>query len=152
MVVLSSTLNGLFSCLLLLLYLDWEWQRYFPGPARVHERLSSNEPPSSNSKLNPNSNPGTQQVGKNFNPEAADFNLEGVFSLGLHNLAEFIGDLSTNANKELGIEQVIVGCDVHSPISEPASMVDISNVRAVIGWTNSANHSTIKSTDSISFP
>lgn len=46
------------------------------------------------------------QVGKNFNPEAADFNLEGVFSLGLHNLAEFIGDLSSNANKELGIEQV----------------------------------------------
>lgn len=46
------------------------------------------------------------QLGKNFNPEAADFNLEGVFSLGLHNLAEFIGDLSTNANKELGIEQV----------------------------------------------
>lgn len=29
-----------------------------------------------------------------------------MFSLGLHNLAEFIGDLSTNANKELGIEQV----------------------------------------------
>lgn len=47
-----------------------------------------------------------EQLGKNFNPEAADFNLEGVFSLGLHNLAEFIGDLSTNANKELGIEQV----------------------------------------------
>lgn len=45
------------------------------------------------------------QVGKNFNPEAADFNLEAVFSLGLHNLAEFIGELSTNANKELGIEQ-----------------------------------------------
>lgn len=48
------------------------------------------------------------QVGKNFNPEADDFNLEGVFSLGLHNLAEFIGELSSNANKELGIEQVIV--------------------------------------------
>ena len=46
------------------------------------------------------------QVGKNFNPEADDFNLEGVFSLGLHNLAEFIGELSSNANKELGIEQV----------------------------------------------
>lgn len=45
------------------------------------------------------------QVGKNFNPEAADFNLEVVFSLGLHNLSEFVGDLSTNANKELGIEQ-----------------------------------------------
>lgn len=47
-----------------------------------------------------------EQLGKNFDSEAADFNLEGVFSLGLHNLAEFIGDLSTNANKELGIEQV----------------------------------------------
>eukprot|EP00752_Nemacystus_decipiens_P009956 g8879.t1 len=48
------------------------------------------------------------ELGKNFDPEAADFNLEGVFSLGLHNLAEFIGDLSTNANKELGIEQSLV--------------------------------------------
>lgn len=48
------------------------------------------------------------QVGKNFNPEADDFNLEGVFSLGLHNLTEFIGELSSNANKELGIEQVLV--------------------------------------------
>lgn len=48
------------------------------------------------------------QVGKNFNPEADDFNLEGVFSLGLHKLAEFIGELSSNANKELGIEQVLV--------------------------------------------
>lgn len=47
-----------------------------------------------------------RQLGKNFDPDAKDFNLEGVFSLGLHNLAEFIGELSTNANKELGIEQV----------------------------------------------
>ncbi|CAN0120098.1 unnamed protein product [Ectocarpus sp. 6 AP-2014] len=48
------------------------------------------------------------ELGKNFNPEASDFNLEGVFSLGLHNLADFIGELSTNANKELGIEQSLV--------------------------------------------
>ncbi|CAB1114177.1 unnamed protein product [Ectocarpus sp. CCAP 1310/34] len=47
------------------------------------------------------------ELGKNFDPEAADFNLEGVFSLGLHNLADFIGELSTNANKELGIEKVL---------------------------------------------
>ncbi|CAM9519959.1 unnamed protein product, partial [Discosporangium mesarthrocarpum] len=45
------------------------------------------------------------EVGRYFDPNAEDFNLEAVFSLGLHNFAEFIGDLSTTANKELNIEQ-----------------------------------------------
>jgi dynein heavy chain, axonemal len=44
------------------------------------------------------------EVGRYFDPKAADFTLEAVFTLGLHQHTAFVGELSTNANKELSIE------------------------------------------------
>ena len=71
----------------------------------------------------------SKQVGKNFNPEAADFNLEAVFSLGLHNLAEFIGELSTNANKELGIEQASGWIPIVRSAQNPVKIIERCTAR-----------------------
>ena len=46
-----------------------------------------------------------KEINKEFDPHSPEFTLEQVFALGLHAVAEFIGDLSANANKELAIEQ-----------------------------------------------
>ena len=48
-----------------------------------------------------------ERVGKDFDPHSADFTLNEVVKLGLNAHAEFIGELSTNANKELAIEQAL---------------------------------------------
>jgi len=46
-------------------------------------------------------------VGESFDPESDDFRLEMMMTLGLHTHAEFIGELSGNASKELQIEEGI---------------------------------------------
>ena len=46
-----------------------------------------------------------KEINKEFDPDGARFTLEDIFSLGLHNYADFIGELSSNANKELNIER-----------------------------------------------
>ena len=48
-----------------------------------------------------------ERVGKDFDPKSADFTLNEVVKLGLNQHAEFIGELSTNANKELAIEMAL---------------------------------------------
>ena len=45
-----------------------------------------------------------EKVGKEFDPKSPDFTLNEVTKLGLTAHAEFIGELSSNANKELAIE------------------------------------------------
>ena len=45
-----------------------------------------------------------EKVGQEFDPKSAQFTLNKVVKLGLNAHAEFIGDLSANANKELAIE------------------------------------------------
>ena len=45
-----------------------------------------------------------KEINKDFDPYSPSFTLEQVFALGLHTQAEFIGELSANANKELAIE------------------------------------------------
>jgi len=52
-----------------------------------------------------------EEINKPFDPHGDDFTLEKVFSLGLHMHAEFIGELSSNANKELAIEQALTGIE-----------------------------------------
>ncbi|GMI05338.1 hypothetical protein TrVE_jg1168 [Triparma verrucosa] len=46
-----------------------------------------------------------KEINKEFDPESSTFTLDNIFSLGLHNYAEFIGEMSANANKELNIER-----------------------------------------------
>eukprot|EP01138_Halocafeteria_seosinensis_P001392 gb/GECG01001428.1/.p1 GENE.gb/GECG01001428.1/~~gb/GECG01001428.1/.p1 ORF type:complete len:4689 (+),score=693.48 gb/GECG01001428.1/:1-14067(+) len=45
-----------------------------------------------------------REIGTDFDETASDFTLETVFELGLHNYADFVGELSANAFKELSIE------------------------------------------------
>ena len=49
-----------------------------------------------------------EEINKQFDQESDSFTLEDVFSLGLHNYSEFIGELSGNATKELNIERALV--------------------------------------------
>jgi len=46
-----------------------------------------------------------EEINKEFDPFSDAFTLSQVFSLGLHLHGEFISDMSSNANKELAIEQ-----------------------------------------------
>ncbi|KAF4323742.1 hypothetical protein BBO99_00000832 [Phytophthora kernoviae] len=48
-----------------------------------------------------------EEMGKTFDTESTSFTLERVFSLGFHLHAEFISTLSSNAGKELSIEQTL---------------------------------------------
>ncbi|KAL4125506.1 hypothetical protein PRIC2_009089 [Phytophthora ramorum] len=48
-----------------------------------------------------------EEMDKTFDTESASFTLERVFSLGFHLHAEFISTLSSNAGKELSIEQTL---------------------------------------------
>ncbi|KAF1790945.1 P-loop containing nucleoside triphosphate hydrolase [Phytophthora cactorum] len=48
-----------------------------------------------------------EEMGKTFDTESTSFTLERVFSLGFHLYAEFISTLSSNAGKELSIEQTL---------------------------------------------
>jgi len=48
-----------------------------------------------------------QEVNKVFDPTSDNFTLNSVFELQLYNHADFIGDLSSNANKELAIETAL---------------------------------------------
>eukprot|EP00727_Mastigamoeba_balamuthi_P014495 m51a1_g9670 putative dynein heavy chain axonemal (5182) ;mRNA; r:1243469-1265072 len=48
-----------------------------------------------------------EEVGKPFDPEAADFTLDMVFALGLDGYADVISNLSSSATKELAIEESI---------------------------------------------
>lgn len=52
-----------------------------------------------------------KEIGKDFDQDADSFTLERVFTLRLDNAAEFIGELSANANKELSIEENLQGDD-----------------------------------------
>ncbi|GMI21327.1 hypothetical protein TeGR_g3290 [Tetraparma gracilis] len=45
------------------------------------------------------------EIHKEFDPDSPTFTLEDIFSLGLHNYSEFVGEMSANANKELNIER-----------------------------------------------
>ena len=45
------------------------------------------------------------EINKEFDQNSDNFTLEDIFSLGLHNYSEFIGELSANATKELNIER-----------------------------------------------
>lgn len=47
------------------------------------------------------------EIQEDFDAKSEDFTLERVFLLGLHNHADFIGELSANANKELAIETAL---------------------------------------------
>jgi dynein heavy chain len=47
------------------------------------------------------------EIGKTFDPQGESFTLEKVFSLGLNLHAEFIGEMSASANKELAIENAL---------------------------------------------
>jgi dynein heavy chain len=47
------------------------------------------------------------EIGKKFDPTGDEFTLEKVFTLGLHNYGEFIGEMSANANKEYAIETAL---------------------------------------------
>ena len=47
------------------------------------------------------------EIHKTFDPHADDFTLDKIFSLGLHLHDAFIGELSSNANKELAIEEAL---------------------------------------------
>jgi dynein heavy chain, axonemal len=47
------------------------------------------------------------EIKKDFDPSSSDFTLEKVFTLGVNLHADFIGDLSATANKELGIESAL---------------------------------------------
>ncbi|CAM9180031.1 unnamed protein product [Ectocarpus fasciculatus] len=47
------------------------------------------------------------RVGAEFDPQSSDFTLNAVMNLGLTAHAEFIGELSSNANKELAIENTL---------------------------------------------
>ena len=51
------------------------------------------------------------EIHKTFDAHAADFTLEKVFDLGLHLHDQFIGELSSNANKELAIEEALANID-----------------------------------------
>lgn len=46
-----------------------------------------------------------QTIGSRFDPASDDFTLDSIVQLRLDKHAEFIGELSTNATKELAIEQ-----------------------------------------------
>jgi dynein heavy chain len=48
-----------------------------------------------------------EEMKKEFDPNSDEFTLERVFTLGVNLHAEFIGDLSATANKELGIEAAL---------------------------------------------
>lgn len=48
-----------------------------------------------------------ERVGAEFDPKSADFTLNEVVRLGFNAHAEFIGELSSNANKELAIETAL---------------------------------------------
>ena len=47
------------------------------------------------------------EINKHFDPHAPDFTLEKVFALGLVQAADFIGEMSANANKEFAIETAL---------------------------------------------
>ena len=47
------------------------------------------------------------ELHKDFDQTGVDFTLEKVFAIGLATVAEFIGELSSNANKELAIETAL---------------------------------------------
>ena len=47
------------------------------------------------------------EIGVDFDPESVDFTLERVIDFGFVNFADFIGDLSNRANKELAIETAL---------------------------------------------
>lgn len=49
-----------------------------------------------------------QIINKDFDPYSDEFTLEKVYSLGLHLHSDFISELSTNANKELAIENGLI--------------------------------------------
>ena len=48
-----------------------------------------------------------EEMDKQFDPTSDSFTLEQVFSLGFHLYVDFVGDMSTNATKELAIEQAL---------------------------------------------
>lgn len=48
-----------------------------------------------------------KEMKKDFDPNSGEFTLEKVFTLGVNLHADFIGDLSATANKELGIESAL---------------------------------------------
>ena len=47
------------------------------------------------------------EINKDFDPHGDLFTLEQVFTLGLHTVSEFIGNMSSNANKEAAIEAAL---------------------------------------------
>ena len=47
------------------------------------------------------------ELHKDFDQTGVDFTLEKVFAIGLATVADFIGELSGNANKELAIETAL---------------------------------------------
>jgi dynein heavy chain len=49
-----------------------------------------------------------EEMDKEFDPTSDAFTLEQVFSLGFHLYVDFVGDMSTNATKELAIEQALM--------------------------------------------
>ena len=52
-----------------------------------------------------------QECGATFDPHGDDFTLGKVTEIGLHNHDEFIGEMSTNATKELAIEKTLEGIE-----------------------------------------
>ena len=51
------------------------------------------------------------EINKPCDPHSPDFTLELVDSMGLHTHADFIGELSATANKELAIETALTTID-----------------------------------------
>ena len=52
-----------------------------------------------------------QECGATFDPHGDDFTLGKVTEIGLHNHDEFIGEMSTNATKELAMEKTLEGIE-----------------------------------------
>ncbi len=52
-----------------------------------------------------------ERIGQEFDPKSAEFTLNEVVKLGLNTHAEFVGELSSNANKELAIEVALADLD-----------------------------------------
>ena len=52
------------------------------------------------------------EIHKDFDQDSPKFTLDDIFSLGLHNYSDFIGEMSGNANKELNIERSLQEIEV----------------------------------------
>nr|CCA21283.1 inner dynein arm heavy chain 1beta putative [Albugo laibachii Nc14]CCA21656.1 dynein heavy chain 2 putative [Albugo laibachii Nc14] len=75
------------------------------------------------------------EVGKSFDFEADDFTLEQIFLLEFHTHSEFIGILSSNAVKELSIEQALDNMEKHWSVTD-IDLVEYKGIYHKIGFVS----------------